>query len=127
MNTIELIQYLNENTLIEIKAGIDREKFTKIWMVNVEDRIFSRSWNKSEKSWCTESKKQGVGQIKFGNNIVHVKARKVDKNDEINQEINKAYLKKYIQPENIEYAIGITQAEYGDYTMEFILAQNTKK
>lgn len=117
----ELVKYLNENTLVEIKGGTKREKFTEIWMVNVENRIFSRSWNKNDKSWFSDFKNLGVGQIKFGGNIVNVKGIKVDMDDEINDKINLAYLKKYIQPENIKYAEGITQPEYCDYTMEFIL------
>ena len=121
MGKKELIKYLNENTLVEIKSGIEREKFTEIWMVHVEDRIFSRSWNKSDKSWFTEFKNQGVGQIKCGENIVRVKGIQVDKNDVINDKINDTYLKKYMQPENIKYAVGITQSEYSGYTMEFIL------
>lgn len=123
MNKNELIKYLNANTLVEIMGGIEREKFTEIWMVNVEDRIFARSWNRSDKSWFTEFKKSGSGKIKFGKNIVNVKGIKIDKDDEINHRIDNAYLEKYIQPENIKYAKGITQPEYADFTMEFLLEE----
>ena len=119
MSNKELIEYLNKNTLIEIKGGLEREKFIKIWMVNVGDRIFARSWNKSKKSWFTEFQKVGVGQIKFGENILTVFGKKTQKDDEINAKIDEAYLRKYRQPENIGYAYGITQPEYADYTMEF--------
>ena len=92
-------------------------------MVNVEDRIFARSWNRSEKSWFNDFKRSGIGQIKFGGNIVNVKGIKIDKDDKINHKIDWAYLEKYIQPENIEYSKGITQLEYADYTMEFLLEE----
>ena len=115
----ELLEYLNENTLIEIKGGLEREKFIEIWMVNVDERIFARSWNKGKKSWFTEFQKSGVGQIKFGEKILNVFGEKIQKDDEINEKIDEAYLRKYIQPENLKYAKGIAQPEYADYTMEF--------
>ena len=119
MSNKELIEYLNNNTLIEIKGGLEREKFIEIWMVNVDNRIFARSWNKSKKSWFTEFQKIGVGQIKFGEKILNVFGKKTQKDDEINEKIDETYLRKYIQPENINYAKGITQPEYADYTMKF--------
>ena len=46
---VDFYEYLKNNTLIEIKGGIEREKFIQIWMVEVNNRIFARSWKKSEK------------------------------------------------------------------------------
>jgi len=119
----ELVEYLNNNTLIEIKGGLEREKYLKIWMVSVDNRFFARSWNKSKRSWFTEFQKVGVGQIKFGEKIINVFGKKVHKEDKLNIKIDEAYLRKYKQPENIEYVKGITQSEYADYTMEFLILQ----
>lgn len=115
----ELLEYLKENTLIEIKGGLERETFTKIWMVNVDNRIFARSWNKSKRSWFTEFQKRGIGQIKYGKEDLTVYGKKISKSDKINDKINQAYLQKYTQPENVKYVNGIIQAEYSDFTMEF--------
>lgn len=111
--------YVTNNSLIEIKGGITRPNFLKIWMVEVENRIFARSWNKSEKSWFTEFQKTGIGALRYGDQIIHVKGEKVDADNPINQKISEAYLKKYDQPENLKYSEGISQPEYFNYTMEF--------
>ncbi len=42
-------------------------------MVEVDNRIFARSWNKSHKSWFTEFLTSGCGQIKYGQNIINVR------------------------------------------------------
>lgn len=119
----DLYEYLNTHTRIEIKGGLDRPTFLPIWMVNVNGRLFSRSWNKSDRSWFTEFIATGRGQIKYGDKIINVVGYKIDSNDEINKKIDAAYLQKYTKPENIPYAKGITQPEYANYTMEFKLEE----
>lgn len=122
--SINFHQYIKDNTLLEIKGGKNRETFLKIWMVEVDHRIFARSWNKSHKSWFTEFLTSGCGQIKYGQNIINVKGEKLDKGDKLNLLIDKAYLNKYHQTENLTYAKGISQPEYADYTMEFLFDEN---
>ena len=115
----EFYEYLSNNTLVEIKGGVNRETFLQIWMVSVDGRVFARSWNKSKRSWFTEIEKTGVGQIKFGDTIINIKGQKLPKNAELTSLINERYLEKYNQEENLYYATGITQPEYEDFTMEF--------
>ena len=119
----DFYQYLENNTLIEIKGGLERPTFLPIWMVTVDDRIFARSWNKSERSWFTEFLRSGIGQIKYGDNILNVYGRKLDSKDAIQYKISEAYLKKYNQPKNLQYSEGIAQPEYFDYTMEFFIQE----
>ena len=84
----------------------------------MNDRLFVRSWNKSPRSWFTDFIKTGVGQVKYGKNIINVKGKKLPKNDKTNLLIDAAYLNKYNQEWNLKYAEGISQPEYADYTME---------
>ncbi len=116
--------YLANNTLIEIKGGLTRPTFLKIWMVEVDNRIFARSWNKSENSWFTEFQKSGIGEIKFGDKVIRVTGEKIDADNPINKKISQAYIKKYNQPENLKYARGISKPEYFNYTMEFFNLQS---
>lgn len=127
-NTAKLLpdfnSYLDNHTLIGIKGGVEREKFLNIWMVRVEDRYFSRSWNKSANSWFTEFLRSGKGQIKYGESILDVYGKKLLPDDPVQQQIDQAYLQKYDQPENLEYSRGITRPEYRNYTMEFLINTN---
>lgn len=112
-------QYLEDNTLTGIKAGKDRTTFLNIWMVNVDGRIFARSWGKSTRSWFTTLLAEKTGQIKYGEHLLNITA--VQCNDPLlNAKIDQAYRLRYTTPENLPYAIGITQPEYADYTMEFL-------
>ncbi|NAW51565.1 DUF2255 family protein [Elizabethkingia argentiflava] len=118
----DFYKYLNNNTLILIKAGTDREKFTEICAVVVEGRTFARSWNKNLIGWFGEIKKYKEGEIRYGDKVLKVKVHKLSKDDMMHTYINAAYREKYNQEYNIEYALAISQPEYSKYTIEFILA-----
>lgn len=115
----DFYEHLKTHTLTGIKAGAERTTFLNIWMVCVDKRIFARSWGKSERSWFTTLLKENKGQIKYGDKIITIAATPC-KDSFLNKKIDQAYLAKYTSPENIPYAVGITQPEYADYTMEFI-------
>jgi hypothetical protein len=115
----EFYEYLRQNTLVGIKGGMTPHDFLEIWIVEVDRRIFARSWNRSKKSWFTAFLKSGKGQIRYLDTILNVTGQKVEADNPINKRISKAYLEKYVQPENLKYAIGISGVEYHDYCMEF--------
>ncbi len=118
----EFLQFLDENTLVEIKSGNHRTKFTEIWMIRIGKRVFARSWNRNVKGWMHDFLINNGGQIKYGQKVLNVTVRKIDKTDKINKDISKAYLNKYTQEYNLEYAKGISQKEYYDFTLEFIIS-----
>ena len=115
----DFYHHLTVNSLTGIKAGSDRTTFLDIWMVNVDGRIFARSWGKSERSWYTTLLQGHSGQIKYRENVIDIVGKKCT-DPLINEQVNSAYLQRYTTPENRPYAIGITQPEYADYTMELL-------
>lgn len=110
---------LQEDTLLKVKGGTSRDRFLEIWMVTVDNRVFARSWSKSERSWFTAFLEEGLGEIGYRNQVLQVSGVKVSNDDPIQDKINQAYLTKYTQEGNRYYAEGITQSEYRDYTLEF--------
>jgi len=115
----DFLTYLKQNTLAGVKGGLVRETFLNIWMVEVDGRVFARSWEKSSRSWFTAFQEQGTGQIKYGDKVMNVSG--ITNNDpDQNLLIDEAYRKKYTQEHNLFYVNGITQPEYRNYTMEFI-------
>ena len=118
----EFLQFLDKNTLVEIKSGNHRTKFTEIWMIRIGKRVFARSWNKNVKGWMNDFLINNGGQIKYGEKVLNVTVKKIDKTDKINEGISNAYLNKYTQEHNLEYAKGISQKEYYDFTLEFIIS-----
>lgn len=124
MNINNALDYIKENNLIGIKAGTQRPSFLEIWMVVVENRIFARSWGLAEKSWYNTFLENSEGQIQCGSTIYKIEALVPDDLNQITDEINKAYLKKYNFGDNSKYAIGIIEEKHIGKTMEFIIDVN---
>jgi len=90
-------------------------------MVEVEGRIFGRSYQLSERSWYTAFLNGDNGDIRCGKEIIPVKGSKPADIDVINGAINKAYEKKYlVKAYNKKWVDGLAQAERVARTMEFI-------
>lgn len=115
------LKSVSETQITSVRAGKDREKFTGIWMVVVEDRIFGRSYNLSERSWYTALSKGETGDIKCGKEIIPVKGSKPADIKIITEAINRAYGKKYlVKAYNKKWVDGLAEPERVARTMEFI-------
>lgn len=123
MNKEKALHYVNTNNLTGIKAGFDRQTFTDIWMVAVDDRIFARSWGFAEKSWYNSFLQDSQGELKCGDEVFAIKGLVPADKNELAEAINNAYLTKYNTEKNIEYSKGIIREKHVEKTMEFILCE----
>ena len=115
------LKCISETQITSVRAGKDREKFTGIWMVVVEDRIFARSYNLSERSWFTALSSGDIGDIKCGKEIIPVKGGKPKDIKQLTDAINKAYEKKYlVKTYNKKWVDGLAEPGRVARTMEFI-------
>lgn len=119
-----LIECIKKNKPVEIRVGEGREKFTKIWVVNVGDRLFARSWDFSAKSWYHTFLVSGKGELKCGDKIFKVKGFIPKDLTSVNPRVSSAYLAKYDEGENSYYARKLTQSEHDKTTIEFELIED---
>jgi hypothetical protein len=84
-----LLLCIQETQITSIRAAKDRTKFTGIWMVEVEGRVFARSYNLSDRSWYTTFLQGNEGDIKCGKEVIPVKGVKPEDLTEITEAINK--------------------------------------
>jgi hypothetical protein len=115
------LKCIKETEISSVRAGKDRTKFTGIWMVEVEGRIFARSYYLAERSWYTAFLDGNAGAIKCGDAIINVTGEKPADISIITEAINKAYEKKYsVKDHNKKWVSGLIQPERVARTMEFI-------
>ena len=115
------LQCINETQITSVRVGKGREKFTGIWMVEVDGRVFGRSYYGAGRSWYTILLNGDNGDIKCGNEIIPVKGLKLSDINTITKAINKAYEKKYLlKAYNKKWVDGLCEPERIARTMEFI-------
>src|SRR6476660_6201566 len=114
------LKCINERHINSVRAGKDRDKFTGIWMVEVDGRVFGRSYYGAERSWYTSLLKDDKGDIKCGDEIIPVRGVKLADIKSMNRSINKAYEKKYlVKAHNKKWVDGLSEPERVARTMEF--------
>ncbi|HEX6846907.1 MAG TPA: DUF2255 family protein [Chitinophagaceae bacterium] len=115
------LECIDKTQITSVRAGEGREKFTGIWMVIVDDRIFGRSYYGAERSWYTALLKGDQGDLKCGKEIISIKGVKPKDINKINKAITGAYEKKYlIKAYNKKWVDGLAEPERIARTMEFI-------
>ncbi|WP_454045830.1 DUF2255 family protein [Chryseobacterium sp. Marseille-Q8038] len=121
MNKDTALDYIQNNTIIGIKAGNQRPEFLEIWMVVVQNRIFARSWGLARRSWYNTFLENSAGEILCGETTYAIKALVPEDISDLTEEINQAYLTKYNSDHNSPYSQGIVQDKHIARTMEFII------
>ena len=119
--TASFLECVRKRSIISLRAGNDHPKFTGIWMVVVNDRIFGRSYYMKERSWYHTFLQEKSGEIKCGDLIVKVKGVKPEDAPEITGAINAAYEEKYsAKPNNRVWIDGLKHHDRVAHTLEFI-------
>jgi len=119
--SMTLLKCISDTQITSVRAGKDREKFTGIWMVVVDGRIFGRSYTLSERSWYTALLNGHSGDIKCGKEIIPIKGAKPKDIKRITAAINKAYEKKYlVKASNKKWVDGLAEPERVARTIEFL-------
>ena len=115
------LKCIKETQITSVRAGEGRAKFSGIWMVVVDDRIFGRSYYGAERSWYTALLSGDTGEIKCVKEIIAVKGIKPKDINKINKWISKAYEEKYlVKAYNKKWVDGLAEAERVARTIEFI-------
>ncbi|PWJ44372.1 DUF2255 family protein [Sediminitomix flava] len=121
MTKDEILKLVDETKTPQIRAG-ETHSFNDIWMVVVDGRIFCRQYSFSERSWYSSFLSDSKGAIKCDDKIIEVNGIIPKDLDEINEEVNKAYIEKYDNRLNHypQIAHQMTGEKYMAKTMELI-------
>lgn len=74
----------------EIRAGYEH-RFIQLMFVTVEDRVFCRQYQFSQRSWRDVFLSNPEGQVRLDNTIANINAREPEDYDQITPAVDQAY------------------------------------
>jgi hypothetical protein len=80
--------------MLGIRAGTGLHRFTGIWFVVVDERVFVRPWNDKPSGWRRAFLRQARGAITVSEREIAVRVRQV-RGDRLLDAIDSAYAEKY--------------------------------
>jgi hypothetical protein len=115
-----IVSAIDDAKILGIRAGTRSEhRYTGVWPVVVEGRVFARSWTVREDGWFRTFLEDPLGTLQVGDREIRVRAVHV-RSERIRDAIEQAYAEKYPTPGSQKYVRGFRSARRRDATIEFV-------
>ena len=101
-----------------VRAGADH-KFTGVWPVVVDGRVFARSWGVSRDGWYSAFVEETNGSIQIGDREIRVRGLRA-RGERIRDKVEEAYAAKYTTKASQKWVRGFRTDRRRDATIEFV-------
>ena len=115
-----VVEALHRAKIIGVRAGTEH-RYTGVWVVVVEGRVFVRSWNDKPTGWFRAFRKQPGGTLQVGALEIPVRAKLV-RGARIHDAVTAAYGEKYNTKASLKWVEGFAEPARTLTTLEFIPA-----
>ena len=106
--------------ILGIRAGSRADhRFTGVWPVVVDGRLFVRSWALKSGGWYRAFLDDPIGTIQVRDREVRVRAVRV-RSERLRDAVEEAYAKKYNTPGSKKYVRGFRTVRRREATIEFV-------
>lgn len=112
------LEMLDKAKILGVRAGTDH-RYTGVWVVVVERRVFVRSWNNKPTGWYGEFRKEPDGSISVGDKEIAVRARHV-RSERLRRAVSAAYAGKYNTKASEKWVRGFAEPERESTTLELV-------
>ena len=113
-----IVEAAQSAKIMGVRAGTEH-KYTGVWVVVVEGRIFARSWSDKPTGWFRAFKKQPAGTIQIGEREIPVRGKLV-RSARILDAVTMAFGEKYNTKGSQKWVAGFAEPERLATTIEFI-------
>jgi hypothetical protein len=115
-----IVSAIDQIKILGIRAGARTvHRFTGVWPVVVEGRVFVRSWTVKPDGWYRAFLEDPRGTISIGNRNVRIRAVRV-RSERLRDAVEDAYASKYATPASRKYVVGFRTPRRRDATIEFV-------
>ncbi len=115
-----IVSAVDASKVLGIRAGArSSHRFTGIWAVVVEGRVFVRSWSVKAGGWYRTLLDDRLGAIRVGAREIQVRAVRT-RSERLRDAVERAYAVKYSTPGALEYVRGFRTRRRRETTIEFV-------
>jgi len=114
----EVVEAFHKAKIIGVRAGTEH-KYTGVWVVVVDGRIFARSWSDKPTGWFQAFRKQPSGMVQVGDLEIPVRGKTV-RSTRTRDAVTAAFGEKYPTKGSRKWVEGFAEPERVVNTIEFI-------
>jgi len=104
--------------ILGVRAGT-QHRYTGVWVVVVDGRVFVRSWNDKPTGWFRAFKKQPNGTIQVEKEEIPVKGKLI-RSARIRDAVTSGFAKKYNTKASMKWVEGFAEPSRVLTTLEFV-------
>ena len=113
-----IVAALSKAKILGVRAGTEH-RYTGVWVVVVDRRVFARSWYDKPTGWFRAFRKQPSGTIQAGDLEIPVRG-KVVRSARIRDAVTVAFGEKYNTKGSRKWVEGFADPDRAINTMEFV-------
>ena len=113
-----VVEAVRDAKIMGVRAGTEH-RYTGVWVVVVDGRIFVRSWSDKPTGWFRAFKKQPGGTIQVGRLEIPVRANPV-RSARIRDAVTAAFGEKYNTKASQKWVEGFAEPARAHTTLEFV-------
>ncbi len=114
----DIIDEFRKAKIMGVRAGTEH-RYTGVWVVVVDGKVFARSWNDKPTGWFQAFRKQPSGMVQMGDLEIPVRGRLV-RNSRMRDAVTVAFGEKYPTKGSRKWVEGFAEPERVANTLEFI-------
>lgn len=116
--TGDVVEALRKAKILGVRSGT-AHRYTGVWVVVVEGRVFVRSWNDKPTGWFRAFKKEPAGTIQLGDVEIPVRGKTV-RSARLRDAVTAAYAEKYPTKGSQKWVEGFADPSRAINTLELV-------
>lgn len=121
----DTIDALHAAKILGVRSGAEH-KYTGVWVVVVDGRVFVRSWSNKPGGWYRAFRAELLGSIQVGAREIPVHAKHV-RSATMRDAVTRAFAAKYNTKGSQKWVEGFGEEQRLPNTLEFVSADGTGK
>ena len=113
-----IVEAFRAAKIIGVRSGTEH-RFTGVWVVVVDDRVFARSWSDKPTGWFRAFRKEPSGTVQVGELEVAVRGKPV-RSARVRDAVTAAFAEKYNTKGSRKWVEGFAEPERVLTTLEFV-------